>query len=241
MIRDYIFSYIAFLETALFACAVITMFNKCKCLKIRSKKCNDIIKFERILPPEILHKNDTFFEAGDSFSKAHHFWYPFWKFVVPTVSYFAWLPECLAHAFCAESLATSKASHCADPALCYTDLEEFEGPFGKRGFGVPAALHGLTPLGDTRNSQELSVFCQMPKERLRVSCGLVQEQEAVSHHPDARGQLVRASQHLLRFLIAEEGPNTTLCMPRHCCMFFNHWWSSPTGTSLPLLWGLPLL
>ena len=110
---------------------------------------------------------------------------PFWKFVVPTVSYFAWLPECLARAFCAESLATSEARHYADPALCYTDLEEYEGPLGKHGFGVPAALHGLTPLGDTRNSQELSVFCQMPKERLRVSCGLVQEQEAVTHHPDS--------------------------------------------------------
>ena len=42
----------------------------------------------------------------------------------------------------------------------------------------------------------------MPKERLRVSCGLVQEQEAVTHHPESRGQLVRASQHLLRFLLA---------------------------------------
>ena len=42
-------------------------------------------------------------------------------------------------------------------------------------------LVGLPPLGDTRNSQELSVFCQMPKERLRVACGLMQEQEAVFH------------------------------------------------------------
>ena len=115
---------------------------------------------------------------------------PFWKFVVPTVSYFAWLPECLAHAFCAESLATSQARQYADPALCHTDLEEYEGPIGKKGFGVPAALYGLTPLGDTRNSQEL-----------RVSCSLVQEQEAVTHHPESRGQLVRASQHLLRFLL----------------------------------------
>ena len=118
---------------------------------------------------------------------------PFWKFVVPTVSYFAWLPECLARAFCAESLATSPARQYADPSLCLADLEGYEGPRGEK-FGVPAALCGLTPLGDTRNSQELSVFCQMPKERLRVSCGLVQEQEAVTHHPESRRQLVRASQ-----------------------------------------------
>ena len=114
---------------------------------------------------------------------------PFWKFVVPTVSYFAWLPDCLARAFCAESLTTSPARLYADPVQCLADLEA-------------AALCGLTPLGDTRNSQELSVFCQMPKERLRVACGLVQEQEAVTHHPESRGQLVRASQHLLRFLLA---------------------------------------
>ena len=131
---------------------------------------------------------------------------PFWKFVVPTISYFAWLPEGLANTFCAEALATSKYGRYADPACCYHNLEEIEGPKNtKRGFGVPAELHGLTPLGDTRNSQELSVFCQMPRERLRVSCGLVQEDGAVSHHPDSRGQLVRASQRLLRFLLV--GPD----------------------------------
>ena len=73
---------------------------------------------------------------------------------------------------------------------CLADLEGYEGPRGEK-FGVPAALGGLTPLGDTRNSQELSVFCQMPKERLRVACGLVQEQEAVTHHPESRGQLLK--------------------------------------------------
>ena len=87
---------------------------------------------------------------------------PFWKFVVPTVSYFAWL-----RAFCAESLDTSPTRLYADPVQCLADLEGYEGPRGEK-FGVPAALGGLTPLGDTRNSQELSVFCQMPKERLRV-------------------------------------------------------------------------
>ena len=35
-----------------------------------------------------------------------------------------------------------------------------------------------------------------------MACGLVQEQEAVTHHPESRGQLVRASQQLLRFLLA---------------------------------------
>ena len=67
---------------------------------------------------------------------------PFWKFVVPTVSYFAWLPECLARAFCAESLATSPARQYADPAQCLADLEGYEGPRGEK-FGVPAALCGL--------------------------------------------------------------------------------------------------
>ena len=58
----------------------------------------------------------------------------------------------------------------------YHNLEDFEGPGNtKRGFGIPATLHGLTPLGDTRNSQELAVFCNMPMERLRVTCGLAQE------------------------------------------------------------------
>ena len=81
--------------------------------------------------------------------------------------------------------------------VLYYNLEEIEGPKNtKRGFGVPAELHGLTPLGDTRNSQELSVFCQMPKERLRVTCGLAKEEGAVSHHPDSRGQLFRASQRV---------------------------------------------
>ena len=138
----------------------------------------------------ILMNNKLPSHKGSSDPQARN---PFWKFVVPTVSYFAWLPECLARAFCAESLATSQAGQYADPALCHADLEAYEGPIGAK-FGVPAALFGLTPLGDTRNSQELSVFCQMPKERLRVSCGLVQEQEAVTHHPESRGQLVKASQ-----------------------------------------------
>ena len=83
-----------------------------------------------------------------------------------------------------------------------TNLEDFEGPGNtKRGFGIPATLQGLIPLGDTRNSQELAVFCNMPMERLRVTCGLAQEEALVSHHPDSRGQLVRAAQHLLRFLL----------------------------------------
>ena len=64
---------------------------------------------------------------------------------------------------------------------------------------MPAVLKGLSPLGDTRNAQELSVFCQMPKERRRVTCGLAQEEGVVSRHPHARGQLFRASQKLLRF------------------------------------------
>ena len=93
---------------------------------------------------------------------------PFWKFVIPQISYFAWLPAGIAHAFCAEALATIPQAQYADPTWSYYNLEEFEGPKNtKRGFGVPAVLHGLTPLGDTRNSQELSVFCNMPKERRR--------------------------------------------------------------------------
>ena len=123
---------------------------------------------------------------------------PYWKFVVPVVSYFAWLPSGIAHSFCGEALATIPQAQYADPSWSYHNLEEFEGPRDtKRGFGVPAVLHGLTPLGDTRNSQELAVFCNMPKERLRVTCGLAQEEAPVSHHPDSRGQLVRAAQRLL--------------------------------------------
>ena len=133
---------------------------------------------------------------------------PFWKFVVPQISYFAWLPAGIAHSFCAEALATSPQTVYADPAWSYYNLEEYEGPKNtKRGFGVPAELHGLTPLGDTRNSQELSVFCNMPKERLRVACGLAHENGEVAHHPDSRGQLVIASQRLLRFLLV--GPDDT--------------------------------
>ena len=128
---------------------------------------------------------------------------PFWKFVIPQISYFAWLPAGIAQAFCGEALATIPQAQYADPSRCYHNLEEIEGPKNtKRGFGVPAELHGLTPLGDTCNSQELSVFCNMPKERLRVTCGLAQEEGAVSHHPDSRGQLVLASQRLLRLLLA---------------------------------------
>ena len=67
----------------------------------------------------------------------------FWKFVVPTVSYFAWLPECLARTFCVESLATFSTRLYADSVLCLADLEGYEGPRGVK-FGVPAALCGLT-------------------------------------------------------------------------------------------------
>ena len=88
---------------------------------------------------------------------------PFWKFVVP-VSYFAWLPASIAHSFCAEALATIPQAQYADPSWSYHNLEDFEGPGNtKRGFGIPATLHGLIPLGDTRDSQELAVFCNMPR------------------------------------------------------------------------------
>ena len=52
---------------------------------------------------------------------------PFWKFVVPTVSNFAWLPESLARAFCAESLDTSPTRLYADPVQCLADLEAIRG------------------------------------------------------------------------------------------------------------------
>ena len=51
----------------------------------------------------------------------------------------------------------------------------------------------------------------MPKERLRVTCGLTQEEGAVSHHPESRGQLFRASQRPLRFLLV--GPAMTHDFP----------------------------
>ena len=43
-------------------------------------------------------------------------------------SYFAWLPESLARAFCAESLDTSPTRLYADPVQCLADLEGYEGP-----------------------------------------------------------------------------------------------------------------
>ena len=68
----------------------------------------------------------------------------FWKFVVPVISHFAWLPESIAHSFCADALGTWPQVTYADPALCYDDLENIEGPNdAKRGFGVPAVLKGL--------------------------------------------------------------------------------------------------
>ena len=68
-----------------------------------------------------------------------------------------------------EALAAAPHAQCADPAWCYHNLEKIEGSKNtKRGFGVPAVLQGLTPLGDICNSQKLSVFCHMPKERLRT-------------------------------------------------------------------------
>ena len=51
----------------------------------------------------------------------------------------------------------------------------------------------------------MSGCIDMPRERLRVTCGLAQEEALVSHHLDSRGQLVRAAQHLLRFLLV--GPD----------------------------------
>ena len=96
---------------------------------------------------------------------------PFWKFVVPMISYFACLPASIAHTFCGDGLDTLPHATYADPSLCY------DGPHdAKRGSGVPAAARGLVPLGDTRNAQELAVFCQMPKERLQVACGLAHQE-----------------------------------------------------------------
>ena len=63
---------------------------------------------------------------------------PFWKFVVPTVSYFAWLLESLVRAFCAESLDTSPTRLYADPVQCLADLEGYEGP----DFGMEVSHRG---------------------------------------------------------------------------------------------------
>ena len=46
---------------------------------------------------------------------------PFWKFVVPVVSFFAWLPPSIAHSFCAEALATISQAQYADPSCTPED------------------------------------------------------------------------------------------------------------------------
>ena len=106
---------------------------------------------------------------------------PFWKFVVPTVSYFAWLPEGLARAFCAESLDTSPTRSYADPVQCLADLEGYEGPRGEK-FGVPAVLGGLTPLGCSELPGTIGV---LPNAEGTVESGVWPGARAGGSHPSS--------------------------------------------------------
>ena len=95
----------------------------------------------------------------------------FWRYVSPIRTYFAWLPEQLAHL-----LPCSLGN--APPSPPWR-----RAPFAGTGVRLQHSMvfQNIYHIGDTKSAQELEVFLRMPRERLRLCCGI---QCTDSFHPN---------------------------------------------------------
>ena len=113
----------------------------------------------------------------------------------PQRTYFAWLPETLARTYCSNA------------------LDAFgQIPYGEVGYLEPGTtdvyrtifLQNIYHIGDTKSAQELDVFLRMPKERLRLGCGIQCTDALHPLGPRHRTKLHIAALRLLQFAIGIE-------------------------------------
>ena len=119
----------------------------------------------------------------------------YWRYVSPQRTYFAWLPENLARAFCFNALQVH-------PQVPYGEVRHLEP-------GADEVYHSMLfqniyHIGGTKSAQELEVFLRMPRERLRLGCGIQCTDSIHPLGPKQRTKLYIAALRLLRFAIGIE-------------------------------------
>ena len=119
----------------------------------------------------------------------------FWKYVSPIRTYFAWLPEQLARTYCRAALDRR-------PGLPYGEVHHLQG--GESDFRHSMVFQNIYHIGDTKSAQELEVFLRMPRERLRLCCGIQCTDSLHPNGPRQRRKLFTAALKLLRFAIGIE-------------------------------------
>jgi len=87
----------------------------------------------------------------------------FWRYVSPIRTYFAWLPKQLALTYCRAALEMH-------PRLPYGEVHHLQGQ--ESDFQHSMVFQNIFHIGDTKSAQELEVFLRMPRERLRLCCGI---------------------------------------------------------------------
>ena len=89
----------------------------------------------------------------------------FWRYVSPIRTYFAWLPQQLALTYLPCSLGN------APPRLPYGDVHHLQGQESDFQHSM-VFQNNLSYWGLPKVLQELEVFLRMPRERLRLCCGI---------------------------------------------------------------------
>ena len=128
-------------------------------------------------------------------SKPRHGQHKFWRYVSPLRTYFAWLPETLARTYCREALDMQSW-------IPYGEVHHLQG----EAYDVHHSLvfQNLSDIGDTKSAQELEVFLRMPRERLRLCCGIQCTDSMHPQGPRQRQKLFIAALKLLRFAVEIE-------------------------------------
>ena len=119
----------------------------------------------------------------------------FWKYVSPIRTYFAWLPEQLARTYCRAALERRSG-------LPYGGVHHLQGR--ESDFRHSMVFQNIYHIGDTKSAQELEVFLRMPRERLRLCCGIQCTDNLHPNGPRQRRKLFTAALKLLRFAIGIE-------------------------------------
>ena len=119
----------------------------------------------------------------------------FWKYVSPIRTYFAWLPEQLARTYCSAALDMC-------PRLPYGGVHHLQGR--ETDFQHSMFFQNIYHIGDAKSAQELEGFLRMPRERLRLCCGILCTDSLLPNGPLQRRKLFTAAIKLLRFAIGIE-------------------------------------
>jgi len=119
----------------------------------------------------------------------------FWRYVSPTRTFFAWLPEQLALTYCRTALEMS-------PNRPYGEVSDLQGQ--EKAFQHSMMFQNIYHIGDTKSAQELEVFLRMPNERLRLCCGIQCTDSLHPNGPLQRRKLFTAAVKLLRFALGIE-------------------------------------